>query len=198
MGSSGGPPEVVGAVMWAFTSEGVLPNYTASEHSFEAALRDIKATLERFVTTGAKASLVEGVYASSTRPIMVLVLRRDGRLCCDMYDDILYGPCGSEPDWKAWGLHGENEIFAYPSGSWTLDDAGRISGSGRDFYGPLQVNAEVQFDPKDGSITLHGQFSQTVVLSKDEQKVFSDQCVYRLVARLAEGPVNQTPPRYTR
>jgi len=158
---------------------------------------DGEGVIDITVTIGPKPSLVAGVYASEW-PIKVLVLRRDGQLCCDMYDDILYGP-GSEPDWKAWGLHGENETFVKPSGSWTLDEAGRISGSGSNYFGPLQLNAEVQFDPKDGSnITLHGQETNTMVFSEDEQKVLSDQCDYRLVARLAEGPVNQKPPGYTR
>jgi len=149
---------------------------------------DGEGVIDITVTTGAKPSLVAGVYASKW-PIKVLVLRRDGQLCCDMYDDILYGP-GSEPDWKAWGLHGENETFVKPSGSWTLDDAGRISGSGSNYCGPLQFKAEVQIDPKDGStITLSGQESQ-----ETNARVLSEKCVYRLVARLAEGPVNQKPP----
>jgi len=276
--SSAGPPEVVGAVMWAFTSKGVLPNYTASEHSFEAALRDIEAKLEpsiqlaapksfgksaiinlcRFsgavlaqisvgvdtlpsqlcsmcacilrkslvtvqlilgesemrygetltahgidgegviditVATGTKPSSVAGVYASKWQlnfglaPGAIyakkfLVLRRDGQLCCDyQHEDE-----ADTVDWKAW------ESDLEPSGSWTLDDAGRISASGSNYCGPLQLDAEVQFDPQDGStITLHGQetsqYDWNGYHHVDGQQT---PCVYRLVARLAEGPVKFT------
>jgi hypothetical protein len=156
-----------------------------------------EGVMEITVTTSAKQSSVAGVYASKY-PIKVLVLRRDGQLCCDKYDDVLYGP-RKQPDWTKWGLHGGDETFAEPSGSWTLDDAGRISGSGSNYFGPLQLTAEVEFDPKDASnITLRVQETNTMVVSEDNQKVLSDQCVYRLVARFAEGPVNQKPPGYTR